>query len=185
VDPVNARLHEFFGARKTDAGWEARTAVTWDLGTNQTRPKDWPSADGAGLPMFPGVARYDELERGMVEHAIRMTVRKVRKGFVWPATHPYMGSTDDPAFPAAGERLRLKAGVDVSQMPKHAKAIALGMKKYGLFVADIGPDWWICATPDARLDIHDLRAIDKQLKCTDFEVVVPTGEKEGPRAGKP
>ena len=185
VDPVHARLYEFFGTRRTDSGWEAKTAVTWDLSRNQTRPKDWPSADGAGLPMFPGVVRYDELDRGMVEHALRMTVSKVRKGCVWPATHPHMGSTSDTAFPAAGERLRLKAGVDLSRMPKHAKAIALAMKKYGLIVSDIGPEFWIAVTPDTRLNIQELRALDKQLKYSDFEVVVATGEREGPRADKP
>jgi hypothetical protein len=182
VDPHNGKLYEFFEGRRTDAGWEAAIAITWDLNSNKTRPKNWTSADAAGLAMFPGIIKYHELERGRVEHAIRLTVSKTRKAFIYPATHPYAGHTDDPCFPAMGQRFRLKAGVDISKLPKQALPIAVALRKYGMIVADNGRDWDICATPDKRINYDQMRALHK-LKGSDFEVVVTTGEKEAPRAG--
>jgi len=179
VDPWNGLLYEFFEARRTDAGWEAANEATFNLRSNALRPRGWTSADAAGLPIFPSLPRYDECERGMVEHALRFTVRRTRKEFLYPATHQ-AGHTRDPAVPAMGQRLRLKASVDVSDLPPHARAIALALKKYGMFVADNGSDWFISVPPDRRL--KGLQAL-RRLRGRDFEVVVTTGENEGPRAG--
>jgi hypothetical protein len=177
VDPAAAKLYEFWQGRKTDAGWEASCAAMFDLDTNRLRPKGWTSSDAAGLPIFPAVVRYDECERGMVEHALRFTVQHSRREFIYPATHQ-AGKGKDPAVPAMGQRFRLKADVDISTFPKHAKAIALGLKKYGMLVADNGGDWRISIAPDAR--IQGLDALRK-LKGADFEVILTTAENEGAR----
>ena len=117
--------------------------------------------------------RYDECERGMVEHALRITIRRSRKEYIYPATHQ-AGRTDDKTVAAMGERMRLKANVDISGFPKHAKAVALAMKKYGIFVADNGGDWRISSAPDKR--IRGLKSLRK-LKGSDFEIVQTTGPK--------
>ena len=167
VDPVGGKLYEFWETRKIDAGWTASNEATFDLNSNALRPKGWTSSDAAGLPIFPAVVRYDECERGMVEHALRFTVQRTRREFLYPATHQ-AGKGSDPNVPAMGERFRLKANVDISSFPKHAQAIALALKKYGMFVADNGGDWRISVAPDAR--ITGLDALRK-LKGSDFEVI--------------
>lgn len=181
IDPVNGMAYEFFCMRKTASGWTASNMATWDLKSNKLRPKNWTSADAAGLPIFPGMVRHDDIERGMVEHAVRVTVAKTRKEFIYPAVH-HAGSTDDKTFPAMGQRLRLKANVAIDDLPKEAKAMALGLKKYGMIVADNGLDWDLCVTIDKRHNTNALKALQR-LKGSDFEVVVTTGEHEGPRAG--
>lgn len=178
VDPWNSRLYEFWQTRRTDAGWQASNAAVFDLASNQMRPAGWTSADAAGLPIFPATARYDECERGMVEHALRFTIKRSRKEYIYPATHQ-AGHTADKDVAAMGQRFRLKAGTDISAFPKHAKAIALALMKYGMLVADNGGDWRISVAPDRR--IVGLEALTK-LKGSDFEVVATTGEKQGPRA---
>ena len=179
VDPFASMLYEFYTGRKTDSGWTCACEATFNLRSNVTRPKDWTSSDAAGLPIFPSIIRYDECERGMVEHAMRFTVRHSRKLYLWPATH-YAARSADPALPAMGQRLRLKADVDIEKFPKHAKAVALGLKKYGMFVADNGSDWLISSAPDKRIKGLDSLRV---LKGSDFEVVQTTGEFEGPRVG--
>ncbi len=178
VDPVQGMLYEFFEARRTDAGWQASNEATFDLNSNRLRPRGWTSSDAAGLPIFPSLPRFDECERGMVEHALRFTVSRTRKEFIYPATH-HAGHTTDRYVPAMGQRFRLKEGVDVSGFPPHARAIALALKKYGMFVADNGADWFISVPPDRRL--KGLEAL-RRLRGRDFEVVITTGEREGPRA---
>jgi hypothetical protein len=174
VDPVNGVLYEFYRAFRRPSGWEADVAAIFDLKSNKLRPKNWTSGDAAGLPMFASLPRYDECERGLVPHAIRFTVARTRRAFIYPATH-HAGSTDTPDAPAMGQRFRLKASVDVSGFPKHAQAIALGLKKYGMFVADNGDNWDFCVPPDARL--KGIEALRK-LKGSDFEVIVTTGETD-------
>ena len=118
----------------------------------------------------------------MVNHALRVTVRKTRRAYVYPATH-YASSLKDPYLPRMGERLRLKKDVDISRFPPHVQAILKGLKKYGMIVADNGIEWAISIAPDSR--IQGLETLDhKALKGNDFEVVVPTGPDEGPRAKK-
>ena len=122
--------------------------------------------------------RFDECERGKVEHALRVTFRKTRREFLPPATH-FASKETDADLPAMGQRLRLKASVDISKFPKHAQAVAYALKKYGMFVADNGGDWRISVAPDARL--QGLDAL-RQLKGNDFEVV-DTAAAEGAKAG--
>lgn len=167
VDPANGKLHEFWQARKTDAGWEASNASTFDLRSGALRPEGWTSADAAGLPIFPATVRYDECERGLVEHAMRFTVRRSTRGYVLPATH-FASRHSNKDYPRMGERLRLRRDFDTSGFPKHARAILEGLKKYGMFVADNGKDWLMSISPDARLKgLETLR----RVKGSDFEVV--------------
>jgi hypothetical protein len=167
VDPVNGKLYEFWQSRKTEAGWEASNEATFDLKTGALRPERWTSSDAAGLPIFPAVVRYDECQRGKVEHAMRFTVRTSRRGYVLPATH-WAGSSFDESFPRMGERFRLRASFDTSGFPKHARAILEGLKTYGMFVADDGSDWLMSISPDRRLE--GLQTL-KRVKGSDFEVV--------------
>lgn len=180
VDPINAMLYELYAAYKRDTGWEAAQASVFDLKSNKTRPAGWTSADAAGLPIFPAVVRYDECERGMVEHAMRVTFTRTRREYVWPATH-YASRHTNPNFPRMGERFRLRKDFDTSGFSKHPKAILDGLKKYGMFCADNGLDWLISIAPDPRLkNLDELR----KVQGTDFEVIIPTGPNEGPRAPK-
>jgi hypothetical protein len=172
VDPAHGKLHEFYGAKRTDAGWQAMQVSTWDLRTGALRPDRWTSADAAGLPIFPAVARYDECARGMVEHAMRFTVRRTRRAFVIPATH-WASQSRDPAHPRMGERFRLKKDFDVTGFPPHVQAILKGLKRHGMLVADNGSDWWMSIAPDRRLE--GLEALHR-VKGSDFEVV-DTGER--------
>jgi len=167
VDPGNGKFHEFWQTKRTDAGWQASNVATWDLRTGSLRPERWTSADAAGLPIFPAVVRYDECARGMVEHAMRFTVRRTRRAYVLPATH-WASPHRDPSLPRMGERFRLKAGFDVSGFPPHVQAILKGLKAYGMFVADNGSDWWMSIAPDRRL--LGVEALHR-VKGSDFEVV--------------
>jgi len=178
VDPGNGRLHECWQARRTDKGWEASQASTFDLTSNRMRPERWTSADAAGLPIFPAIVRYDEVARGAVRHAMRVTVRRTRREYVYPARH-FASSLTDPNLPRMGERLRLRRDFDTSQFPPHARAILEGLKRYGMFVADNGGDWLMSIAPDRRF--QGLESLGR-VKGSDFEVIVPTGPDEGPRA---
>jgi hypothetical protein len=161
-------LYEFYQARKTDSGWVAAQASIFDLKSNKLRPDGWTSADAAGLPIFPAVVRYDELQRGRVEHAMRVTVRKTRRAYVYPATH-YASRLTDPDLPRMGERLRLRQDFDIRGFSPPVQAILKGLKKYGMFVADNGIDWAISVAPDDR--IPDLHAELRKIKGSAFEVV--------------
>src|SRR5262245_8303117 len=182
VDPAAKRLYELFHVYRTSSGWKADSTAVFDLTSNRLRPDGWTSADAAGLPIFPAVVRYDECERGRVEHALRFTVRRSRRAYVYPATH-YASSLKDPSLPRMGERFRLKKDFDISRFPPHVQAILKGLKKYGMLVADNGIEWAISVAPDPR--IRGLETLDhKALKGSDFEVILPTGPDEGPRARK-
>jgi hypothetical protein len=174
VDPVNRMLYEFYQARKTDDGWQAACEATFDLKTNKLRPAGWTSSDAAGLPVFPAVIRFDECERGLVQHAMRFTVRQTRKAYVYPATH-FASRLTDETLPRMGERFRLRRDFDVTSFSPHVQAILKGLKKHGMFVADNGGDWRISVAPDRR--IHGLDELRK-LKGSDFEVVQTSRQNE-------
>jgi hypothetical protein len=167
VEPSAGVLYEFYHARKTDDGWEALQASIFDLKSNALRPDGWTSSDAAGLPVFPAIVRFDECERGMVRHAMRVTVRRTRRAYVYPATHFASPHTDED-LPRMGERLRLRADFDTSGFPPHARAILEGLKRYGMFVADNGEDWRLSVAPDRRL--QGLESLGR-LRGSDFEVV--------------
>jgi hypothetical protein len=180
VDPMRGLLYEFWQGRKAPQGWQASNEATFDLKTNALRPDGWTSSDAAGLPVFPLTVRYDDVANGEVPHAIRFTVHNTRNAYVYPATHRASNKTD-VNLPRMGERFRLKASVDISTFSPHAQAICKGLKKYGMINADNGGDWRMSIAPDPRMKgLEDLG----KIKATDFEVIVPTGPNEGPRAPK-
>ena len=168
VDPVNRMLYEFYQMRKTDQGWTASGAAIFDLKSNKLRPDGWTSADAAGLPIFPATVRYDEIQRGLVEHAMRMGVHKTRRAYVSPATH-YASRDTDKNLPRMGERLRLKKDFDISGFSPAARSILKGLKKYGVFVADNGLDWTLSVAPDSRIPL--LHEELGRIKGAAFEVV--------------
>jgi hypothetical protein len=170
VDPVNRMLYEFFTFGRTPGGWAAGQASVFDLKSNKLRPEGWTSADAAGLPIFPTVIRYDELRRGMVEHAMRVTVRRTRQAYVHSATH-FASRLTDENLPRMGERFRLRKDFDVSGFSPEVQAILKGLKKYGMLVADNGIEWAISCTPDPRIPV--LHEELRKVKGADFVVVVP------------
>ncbi len=173
VDPVNRMLYEFWQGRKTAEGWQASNEATFDLKTNTLRPEGWTSSDAAGLPIFPAVIRFDECQRGLVQHAMRFTIRRSRKAYVYPATHHASRLTDE-TLPRMGERFRLRQDFEVSGFSPHIQAILKGLKRYGMFVADNGGDWRLSVAPDSRIKgLDELR----KLKGSDFEVVQTTGPR--------
>lgn len=178
VDPAARMLFEFYQGRKTESGWECSCVAIFDLKSNKLRPDGWTSSDAAGLPVFPAVVRFDDVERGMVNHAMRFTVRNSRRAYVYPATH-FASNKKDPNLPRMGERFRLRADFNEAGFSPHPRAILRGLKKYGMFVADNGGDWRLSVAPDARIkDLDELR----KVKGGDFEVIEPTGPNDGPRA---
>ena len=162
-------LFELYRAFRSGAGWRADSGARFDLGSNALRPLGWTSADAAGLPILPGLVRYEEVAAGEIRHAIRVTFSRTRRGYVLPATH--FASRDDAAdLPAMGMRFRLKAAFDVSSLRGQARVIATAMQRYGLIVADNGSNWFFQGAPSDGWDDDDLG----QLKSIDgawFEVV--------------
>lgn len=177
VSPADQRLYEFWRGFKKPGGWEAANEATFDLSSNKLRPTGWTSSDAAGLPILPAIVRFDEVERGKVEHALRFTVRQTRREFIYPATHAASRSSD-PTLPAMGQRFRLKATADLAGLPKHALAVARALQTYGMIVADNGGDWRISVAPDKR--IEGLDAL-RRFKGSDFEVIVTSGAHESSR----
>lgn len=177
VDPTNRMLYEFYQMKKTDQGWQAACAAIFDLKSNKMRPDGWTSTDAAGLPIFPATVRYDELKRGMVEHAMRVTVVRTRRAYVYPATH-FASKLTDENLPRMGERLRLRKDVPIDDFSPEMQAILKGLKKYGMYVADNGIDWAISVAPDPRIKVlHDEF---RKLKGSDFEVIVPPAGYQPP-----
>jgi hypothetical protein len=168
VDPASRMLFEFFNTRKTDAGWQASQASVFDLKSNRLRPDGWTSADAAGLPIFPAVVRHDELARGQVSHALRVTVRRTRRAYVHPATH-FASALRDPSLPRMGERIRLRRDFDTAGFSPPVRTILEALKRHGMFVADNGMDWAVSVAPDPRIPV--LHAELRRVTGSAFEVV--------------
>ncbi len=172
VDPGNNRLWELDAAQRLNDGasWHAYSGASFDTTSNALRPDGWTSADAAGLPIFPGLVRYDEVViHGAIHHALRFTVQTTRKGYVHPATH-FASSNTNANLPPMGMRVRLKAGVDISGYPAHVRVILQALKTYGMFVADNGGNWFLSGAPDSRWDDNELATMSG-IKGSDFEVV--------------
>ncbi len=176
VDRGNMLLYEVFAAYPAPGGWKAGSGAIFDLRSSKLRPRYWTSADAAGLPILPGLVRYDEVvEQGEIVHALRFTVTRTQRAFISPARH-FASRSDDPDLPPMGLRVRLKADYDISGFPKNVQVILTCLKKYGMLLADNGGDWFITGAPDPRWDDEELAAI-KRVKGTDLEAV-HTGEIE-------
>jgi hypothetical protein len=169
LDKHRCRLYELYALERSGSGWHAGSGATWNLRSKKLRPKGWTSADAAGLPIYPLLARYGEAHKGAIKHALRVTVQRTRSAYVYPARH-FASDSDDPSLPRMGERLRLKASFDVSQLKGQARVVARAMQKYGLIVADNGSDWYVTGAPDRRWDDDVLHTLG-QITGRDFEVV--------------
>jgi hypothetical protein len=176
VDLDHKLLYELYAAYPATDGWTAGSGAIFDLTSNALRPAGWTSADAAGLPIFPGLVRYDEaVERGEIKHALRFTVSRTQSAYISPARH--LASDDpDPNLPPMGLRVRLRADFDLSGFSPKVQVILQAMKKYGMFVADNGSNWYVSGAPDSRWSDDELRALN-QVKGRDFEVVY-TGDPQ-------
>ena len=178
VDRDNWKLFELFHTFKSDQGWRANTGAIFDLNSNRLRPAGWTSADAAGLPIFPGLARYDEvIEQKLITHALRITVRRTRRAYISPARH-FASRSKDPNLPPMGMRVRLKADYDISKLPACARVILTALKKYGMMVADNGGDWFLSGAPHPRWNDDELASL-KKVRGKDFEVVKMEGLTTG------
>jgi hypothetical protein len=171
VDRDSCRLYELFSLYPRGNGWRAGSGAIWNLRSNKLRPAGWTSADAAGLPILPGLARYDEVKRGRIDHALRFTVQRTRRAYVFPARH-YASNSDDPSLPPMGLRLRLKASFDVSGFPRQARIVLVALKRYGMLVSDNGSSWYITGAPDPRWSNDQLHTLGR-VRDSDFEVVAP------------
>lgn len=169
IDKDACKLYELYALYPKGGGWTAGSGAIWNLRSNALRPAGWTSADAAGLPIFPGLARYDEVARGVINHALRFTAARTRRQYVYPARH-YASSSDDPALPPMGLRVRLKASVDISVFPKQARVVLQGLKTYGMILADNGSNWYISGAPNPGWSNDDLHSLGR-ITGSMFEVV--------------
>ncbi len=170
VDAVACMLYEIYRAFPGSDGWTADSGVAWDLSSNATHPEGCTSADAAGLPIFPGLVRYDEVvEQGEIKHALRFTVSQSQRAYIHPATH-YASSNTDPDLPPMGLRFRMRADYDCSGYSTEAQVICAALKRYGMIVADNGSDWYLSGAPDSRWNDDNLGDI-KSIPGSAFEVV--------------
>ena len=173
VDRERGFLYELFqGSRNADGSWSASNGAKWNLRSNHSRPLRWTSADAAGLPIFPGLVRWDEVDSGYIGHALRFVVGHSQKGFVWPATHAAGTCPTWSDCPPMGLRVRLKKDVNISGFTWRMRVILRALKEYGMFVADNGggTSFWLSGAPDSRFSNEEALTL-RQIKGRDFEVV--------------
>jgi len=171
VDRDRCKLYELYAAYPQAGGsrWKAGSGAVWSLRSNHLRPRGWTSADAAGLPILPGLARYEEVRRGAIDHALRFTAQRTRRAFVYPARH-FASNLDDPDLPPMGLRVRLRATFDTSGLPRQARIVATALKRYGMILADNGSPWFISGAPSSGWKNDDLLQLAR-VHGDDFEVV--------------
>lgn len=170
IDNDNGILYELFNAfPQKDGTWKADSGAIFPLKSNELRKDTWTSADAAGLPIFPGLIRYEEVKQGVIPHAIRFTTNQTKKEYVWPARH-FASSLTDDKYPPLGQRFRLKANFDSSGYSKEMKVIITALQTYGMILADNGSPWYLSGAPDDRWENDMLRQL-KKIKGSDFEAV--------------
>jgi hypothetical protein len=181
VDSSTCTLYEVYAAHKTNNKWYGGSGAIWTLASNALRPDTWTSADAAGLPILPGLVRYDEIAAGAINHAIRFTASSTNR-YIWPARHL---TSDDPSteIPPMGARFRLKAAYNISGYPAELQVILRAMKTYGIILADNGSDWYISGAPDERWDNDMLHQLDA-LTGNDFEAVNSSRLMVDPNSGQ-
>lgn len=183
VDTDNCTLYELYRAfPQTGGGWEAESGAVYDLNSNVLRPDGWTSADAAGLPILPGLVRYDEVASGAIHHAIRFTVPQTRRAYVWPARH-FASSLTGMQYPPMGQRFRLRADFDTSGYSHDARVILQALKTYGMILADNGSAWYISGAPDERWDNDILHELD-DVFGSDFEAVDVSSLMVDPNSGE-
>lgn len=174
IDSANKKLYELFDAHpQNDGSWHAGSGAIFDLQTGALRPAGWTSADAAGLPILPGLARFDEVAAGEITHALRFTIAQSRRAYVSPARH-WASSNTNPNLPPMGMRVRLKSTFDISSFGPQTQVILRALKKYGMIVADNGSNWFISGAPDSRWDDNDLNGL-KSIAGSNFEVIQMQG----------
>jgi hypothetical protein len=171
VDREACRLYELFAARRSPGGWTAGSGAVWSLRSNRLRPDGWTSADAAGLPILPGLARYEEVRDGAIDHALRFTAPRTRSAHLPPARHD-AGAGGDPGLPPMGLRVRLKADVSLAGFGPQARIVVTALKRYGMILADNGSPWYVGGAPSPGWDDDDLHALGR-ITGADFEVVAP------------
>ena len=169
VDRDACRLYELGGMERSRGGWTASAGAIWSMRSNALRPSGWTSADAAGLPILAGLARLDDIATGGIHHALRFTVARTRRAYVYPARHDASDSSD-PDLPPMGLRVRLRASFDASAYPPQARAVLEALKAYGMIVADNGSNWYINGAPSAHWSNDDLHTLAR-VKGSDFQVV--------------
>ena len=169
VDKSACRLYELYDLRHSARGWTAGSGAVWSLRSNHLRPAGWTSADAAGLPIFPGLARWDEVARGVIDHALRFTAPRTRRAYLYPARH-YASSSNNPSLPPMGLRVRLKASVNVASFPRQARVVLRALQRYGMILADNGSPWYVSGAPNRQWANDDLHSLGR-LTGADFEVV--------------
>lgn len=180
VDSDTCHLYEIYDVRYEDGQWSGGSGAIWDLNSNALRPAGWTSADAAGLPILPGLVRYDEIAAGAIHHALRFTARHTN-GYIWPARH--LTSDDNaPNIPPMGARFRLKASFDISKYPPQLQITLQAMKTYGIVLADNGSNWYVSGAPDERWDNDMLHLLD-DVTGDDFEVVDTSVMMVDPNSG--
>ena len=182
VDRSRCRLYELFAAYPQDGGtrWSAGSGAIWNLRSNRLRPRGWTSADAAGLPILPGLARFDEVKSGRIDHALRFTASQTRRAFVYPARH-FASELTDPDLPAMGQRVRLRRGYDISGFPRQTRVVLRALKRYGMILADNGAPWFVSGAPHPGWNNDDLHSLHR-VPGRAFEVV-DTSRLPRPRAG--
>jgi hypothetical protein len=183
MDQDQCMLYEIYDAQpQADGSWQAGSGAVFDLKSNALRPSSWTSADAAGLPILPGLVRYDEVAAGLIPHALRFTASDIRRAFVWPARHRATcggHSENDMSVPPMGQRFRLKAGYDISSYPPDAQVILTALKRYGMMLADCGSDWFITGAPDSRWNDDAINTL-KSVPGSAFEAVDVSGLMQNP-----
>jgi hypothetical protein len=171
VDRFRCKLYELSYARPLRGGarWHAGSGAIFNLRSNRLRPRGYTSADAAGLPILPGLARYGEVRRGRIDHALRFTASRTRRAFVYPARH-FASDLTDPDLPAMGQRLRLKRGFDISHFPRQSRIVLRALKRYGMILADNGSSWYVSGAPSRGWDNDDLHSLHG-VPGSAFEVV--------------
>jgi hypothetical protein len=162
-------LYELYNARGQGGEWSADSGAIFDLTSNDVRPPGWTSADAAGLPIFPGLARFDEVVAGEIAHALRFSASETRKAYLYPARHA-VGSITDPDVPPMGLRVRLRADFPVEDFPPQAQVILRALQRYGMMLADQGGNWFITGEPSQNWNQEDIDTL-RTVKGRDFEVV--------------
>jgi len=175
-------LYELYDVQKTVSGWRAGSGAIFDLNDYRLRPAGWTSADAAGLPILPGLVRYEEVAAGEIKHAIRFTAPRTQQAYIWPARH-YASYDASPDLPPMGLRLRLRADYDTSDFPPQTRVVLEAMKKYGIVLADNGSAWFLSGVPDERWDNEDLHSLYR-IHGSDFEVVDTSRLMIDPNSGQ-
>jgi hypothetical protein len=170
VDQDNCILYELYDAWFESGGWNAGSGAIFDLNSNTLRPEGWTSADAAGLPILPGLVRYEEVAAGEINHALRFTAPQTRQAYEWPARH-YASSNTGSQYPPMGQRFRMKANYDISGFSPNIQVILKALKKYGMILADNGSPWYISGVPDPRWDNDELVGELSQVPGSAFEAV--------------